>query len=54
MVQWLSIHLPRQGTRVQSLVREDPTCQGAANRLHLSYLGPVLPSNGGLCAVTGA
>ena len=26
MVQWLRIHLPMQGTRVQALVREDPTC----------------------------
>ena len=26
VAQWLSIHLPMQGTRVRSLVREDPTC----------------------------
>ena len=26
MVQWLRIHLPMQGTRVRSLVREDSTC----------------------------
>ena len=29
VVQWLRIHLPMQGTRVQSLVREDLTCRGA-------------------------
>ena len=29
MVQWLRIRRPMQGTRVQALVREDPTCRGA-------------------------
>ena len=29
MVQWLRIRLAMQGTRVQALVREDPTCRGA-------------------------
>ena len=29
VVQWLRIHLPTQGTQVQSLVQEDPTCIGA-------------------------
>ena len=29
MVQWLTIYLPIQGTRVPSLVREDSTCQAA-------------------------
>ncbi|KAJ8776418.1 hypothetical protein J1605_015533 [Eschrichtius robustus] len=29
VVQWLRIRLPMQGTRVRSLVREDPTCRGA-------------------------
>ena len=29
LVQWLSIHLPMQGTEVCSLVWEDPTCWGA-------------------------
>ena len=29
VVQWLRIHLLMQGTQVQSLVREDPTCYGA-------------------------
>ena len=27
--QWLRVRLPMQGTRVQALVREDPTCHGA-------------------------
>ena len=27
--QWLRIHLPVQGTQVQSLVREDSKCPGA-------------------------
>ena len=27
--QWLRIHLTMQGTRVQALVGEDPTCHGA-------------------------
>ena len=26
VIQWLRIHLPKQGTWVQSLVREDSTC----------------------------
>ena len=30
MAQWLRIHLPMQGTRVQALVWEDPTCRGAS------------------------
>ena len=29
VAQWLRIHLPMQGTWVQALVREDPTCCGA-------------------------
>ena len=29
VVQWFRIHLPMQGTWVQSLVQEDPTCHGA-------------------------
>ena len=32
VVQWIRIHLPRQGTWVQSLVWEDYTCCGV---LHL-------------------
>ena len=29
MAQWLRICLPKQGTRVRALVREDPTCRRA-------------------------
>ena len=29
VAQWLRIRLPMQGTRVQALVQEDPTCRGA-------------------------
>ena len=29
MAQWITIHLPVQGTQVQSLVRQDSTCLGA-------------------------
>ncbi|XP_059943857.1 protein S100-A5 isoform X1 [Mesoplodon densirostris] len=29
VAQWLRILLPMQGTRVRTLVREDPTCRGA-------------------------
>ena len=29
VAQWLRIHLPGQGTWVQALVREDPTCHRA-------------------------
>ena len=37
VAQWLRIHLPTQGTRVQALVREDPTCHGATKPLHHNY-----------------
>ena len=36
VVQWLRIHLPMQGTRVQLLVQEDTTGHGAARLLHPS------------------
>ena len=29
LVQWWGVCLPTQGTRIQSSVWEDPTCQGA-------------------------
>ena len=32
--QWLRIHLPMQGTQVQSLVQKDPTCLGATKPVH--------------------
>ena len=34
VAQWLRICLPRQGTRVRALVREDPTCHKAAKPVH--------------------
>ena len=34
---WLRIHLPVQGTRVQSLVQEDPTCRRATKPVCHSY-----------------
>ena len=38
--RWLRLHLPVQGTRVQSLVKEDPTCCGAAKPVCRSYWSP--------------
>ena len=37
VAQWLRIRLPMQGTRVQSLVLEDPTCRGATKPMLHSY-----------------
>ena len=37
VAQWLRIRLPMQGTRVRALVREDPTCCGAAKSMSPSY-----------------
>ena len=37
MAQWLRICLPMQGTRVRSLVWEDPTCHGATKPVHHNY-----------------
>ena len=37
VVQWLKICLTMQGTRVRSLVREDPTCCGATNSVCHNY-----------------
>ena len=37
VVQWLRIHLPMQGTRVQALVWEDPTWRGATKPVHHNY-----------------
>ena len=34
VVQWLRIHLPMQGTGVQSLVWEDPMCRGTTKPVH--------------------
>ena len=37
VVQWLRIRLPMQGTQVGSLIREDPTCHGAAKTVSMNY-----------------
>ena len=37
LAQWLRIRLPMQGTRVRALVREDPTCRGAAKPVSHNY-----------------
>ena len=37
VAQWLRILLPMQGTRVQALVWEDPTCRGATKPVHHNY-----------------
>ena len=37
VVQWLRICLPMQGTQVQSLVWEDPSCRGATKPVGHSY-----------------
>ena len=36
-IQWLSIHLPMQGTWVQSLVWEDSTCHRATKPTYHDY-----------------
>ena len=37
VAQWLRIRLPMQGTRVQALVQEDPTCRGATKPMRHNY-----------------
>ena len=37
VVQWLRICLPMQGTRVRSLVWEDPTCRRATKPVRHNY-----------------
>ena len=37
LAQWLRIRLPMQGTRVQALVWEDPTCLGAKKPVCHNY-----------------
>ena len=44
MVQWMGIHLPIQGTQVQSLVWEDSTCVGAT-KAHVPQLSLCAPTN---------
>ena len=37
VAQWLRIHLPMQGTQVQALVWEDPTCREATKPVRHNY-----------------
>ena len=37
VVQWLRIHLPMQGTQVQSLVQEDPISHGVTKPMRRNY-----------------
>ena len=37
VAQWLRVCLPMQGTRVQALVWEDPTCHGATRPVSHNY-----------------
>ena len=37
VAQWLRICLPMQGTRVQALDQEDPTCRGAMKPVRHNY-----------------
>ena len=34
VIHWLRIHLPMQGTHIQSLVQEESTYHGAAKLMH--------------------
>ena len=49
--QWMKVHVPVQGTWVQSLVWEDPTCLGATKRVHHNYWACTLSSNYGACVL---
>ena len=40
VAQWLRIRLPMQGTRVRTLVREDPTCCRATKSASHNYWSP--------------
>ena len=42
VTQWIRIHLPRQGTQVRSLGREDSTCYGISKPVCHNCWGPVL------------
>ena len=44
VVQWLSICLPMQETRVRALVQEDPTCHGATKPMYHNYWARALES----------
>ena len=41
-VQWLRIHLSRQGTRIRSLIREDATGHGATESMCHNYCAHAL------------
>ena len=41
-VQWLGVHLPAQGTRVRSLVREDSTGHRVIEPMHSGARAPQL------------
>ena len=43
VVQWLRINLPMQGSRVPSLVWEDPTCYGTTKPMQLLKLAHLEP-----------
>ena len=49
VVQWLRIHLPRRGTRVQSRVWEDSTCCGTTEPV----LQLLRPTHSGASFTTG-
>ena len=42
VTQWIRIHLPRQGTQVRSLDREDSTCCGISKPVCHNCWGPML------------
>ena len=44
VTQWLRLCLPVRGPRVQSLIREDPTCHGATKSVCHNYWACVLES----------
>ena len=37
VAQWLRTRLPMQGTQVQSLIWEDPTCRAATKTMRHNY-----------------
>ena len=39
VAHWIRIDWPMQGTQVQSLLREDPTCHRATKLMHYNYRG---------------
>ena len=40
VVQWIRLCMPMQGTRVQSVVQEDPACHGATKPMHHNCWSP--------------